>query len=101
MRILAIERHVPGVSDDRFTAALSTAEARRAWDLQQAGTIREIYFRADEVAAVLLLECAGVAEAWAALSTLPLVAAGLIEFELLPLRAYDGFARLFSAGTRG
>ena len=97
MRILAIERQVPGVADDRFTPELSAAEARRAWDLQQAGTIRELFFRADESSAVLMLECSDVDEARRVLAELPLVAVGLIDFEVIPLRAYPGFARLFTS----
>jgi hypothetical protein len=42
MRILAIERDIPSVTRDRFTAELSALEARRAWDLHQEGTIREL-----------------------------------------------------------
>jgi muconolactone delta-isomerase len=95
MRILAMETTVAGVREAQFTPEIAAAEARRAWDLQQAGTIRELYFRADSPAAVLVLECRGVAEAQAALATLPMVAAGLISFEVVPLRAYPGFARLF------
>jgi predicted aconitase with swiveling domain len=57
--------------------------------------IRELYFQADQTAAVLMLECAEIAAAEAALAALPMVAAGLIEFEVLPLRAYPGLARLF------
>jgi hypothetical protein len=45
--------------------------------------------------AVLMLECEDVRAAEAALESLPMVAAGLIEFEVLPLRSYSGFARLF------
>jgi muconolactone delta-isomerase len=97
MRILAIERPVAGVTDEQFTPEIAAAEARRAWDLHQDGTIRELYFHADEPMAVLILECADLAEADGALSSLPMVAAGLIEFEVLPLRAYPGFARLFGA----
>jgi muconolactone delta-isomerase len=97
MRILAIERPVPGVTDLRFTPELAAAEARRAWDLHQSGAIRELHFRADEAAAVLTLECSDVDEARRILAELPLVAAGLIDFELIPLRAYPGFARLFAS----
>jgi muconolactone delta-isomerase len=99
-RILAIERPVPGVVDSRFTSQLSADEARRAWELHQAGSIRELFFRADEPAAVLILECGGVDDARKILATLPMVAAELIDFEVIPLRAYSGFARLFaSAGS--
>jgi hypothetical protein len=33
------------------------------------------------------------------LATLPLVLTGLIEFEVVPLRTYPGFARLFEQPT--
>jgi muconolactone delta-isomerase len=99
MRLLAIERPVPGVSLERFTAELSAAEARRVWELYQQGAIREVPFRADEPAALLMLEAADLAEAQAVLATLPLVMAGLIAFEVIPLRAYPGFARLFEQPT--
>lgn len=95
MKILAIEKDVPGVADDAYTPHLK-AEALRAWELHQAGVIRELYFRADYPAAVLMLECADVDKARAVLATLPLVHAGLIDFDLIPLRAYPGFARLFA-----
>ena len=94
MKVLAIETDVPGVTEEQCAPYLA-AEAMRAWELQQAGIIRELYFRADRVAAVLVLECADVAEAEAALATLPLVNAGLIAFDVTPLRAYPGFERLF------
>ncbi|MGD0120966.1 MAG: muconolactone Delta-isomerase family protein [Candidatus Limnocylindrales bacterium] len=97
MRILAIERPVPGVADEQFTPEITVAEASRAWDLHQAGLIRELYFHANESMAVLVLECSDLAEADAVLASLPMVSAGLIEFEVLPLRAYPGFARLFGS----
>ena len=95
MRILAIERPVPGVSPEQFTAEMAASEARSVWQLNQQGVIRDLYFRADHAAAVLVLESADVAEASTVLAMLPLVQAGLIEFEVIPLRAYPGFARLF------
>ena len=97
MKILAIEHDPPDVTDDQFTSELLRAEAQRAWELQQTGVIRELYFRADRHEAVLMLECADVDEARLVLDTLPLVREGLIGFELIPLTAYPGFARLFTA----
>ncbi|MBI5067679.1 MAG: superoxide dismutase [Deltaproteobacteria bacterium] len=99
MMIIALERPVPGVADQAFTPELLREEAACAWKLHQAGVVRELYFRADREEAVLLLEAADVAAARQALSALPLVREGLIDFELVPLRAYPGFARLF--GTPG
>ena len=97
MKILAIEHDPPDVRDDQFTPELLRAEAYRAWELHQSGIIRELYFRADRDEAVLVLECADVDEARLVLDTLPLVREKLIGFELIPLKAYPGFARLFSA----
>ena len=96
MKILALEKETPGLTAADFAPHLD-AEAARAWALHQAGVIRELYFRADADAAVLILECDGLAEAEAALATLPLVQHGLISFDLIPLRAYPGFARLFAS----
>ena len=95
MKILAIEDPNPIATDEDFAPHLK-AEAARAWELHQAGIIRELYFRDDRDEAVLVLECASLDEARAALATLPLVAEGLISFDLFPLRAYPGFARLFT-----
>jgi len=98
MKVLAIERPVTGVAAHLFTAELGRAEARRVWELQLDGLVREAYFRTDEASAVLVLECADVVAAQDVLESLPLVAAGLIRFEVLGLRAYPGFARLFESG---
>lgn len=96
MKILAIETDVPGVQDSDFTPELLRAEAARAWALHQAGIVRELYFRADRHQAVLVLECADSADARRALDSLPLVERGMIAFEIIPLAAYPGFARLFA-----
>ena len=97
MKLIALEADAPGSDEGAITTALLQAEARRAWELVQAGVIRELYFRADRHAAVLVLECASTQEAHDVLATLPLVAAGLISFEVIPLAPYPGFARLFSS----
>jgi hypothetical protein len=98
MRILALEREVPGVADDAFEPHLRD-EAARAWELYQAGILRELHFRDDRPEAVLVLECDSLDAAEESLATLPLVRHGLLRFELIPLRPYPGFARLFGAGT--
>lgn len=97
MKILALEKAVPGVVAAAFTPQLLRQEATRVWELQQAGGLREIYFRRDRSDAVLIFECADAAEAQRLLDTLPLVRAGLIAFEVIPLKPYPGLARLFGA----
>ncbi|MFN8379613.1 MAG: superoxide dismutase [Anaerolineae bacterium] len=95
MQLLALEHEQPGTTAFDFTLPLLRDEARTLWALVQAGIMREAWFREDQHTAVLMLECASAKEAQAHLDTLPLVAAGLITFEVLPLTPYDGFARLF------
>ena len=94
MKILAMEIAVEGIHPEQFEPHLK-AEAQQAWELYQSGAIRELYFRADRSEAVLVLECANTNEAQEILASLPLVKAGLIAFEIVPLVPYPGFARLF------
>jgi hypothetical protein len=62
MKILALEHEVPNAGADMFSLH-AAAEARKVWELHQAGVIRELYFRADRTEAVLILECGSIAEA--------------------------------------
>ncbi len=93
MKVLAIEIEMPGVNDSDYTPYLK-AEALKTWELQQQGFIREMYFT-DEKYAVLVLEADDKAHAREILGQLPLVQQKLIDFELMALTAYPGFARLF------
>lgn len=95
MKVLAIEKDVPGVAPESFKAH-SKAEARRVWELYQGGVLRECYFRQDKTNAVLVLECRDADHARDILGSLPLVANGLIAFDIIPLAPYPGFARLFA-----
>jgi muconolactone delta-isomerase len=95
MKILALEHEVPGAATEAFERH-KAEEARKVWDLYQAGVFRELYFRADRNEAILILECESVEEAQEILSTMPFVQHRLIAFEVIPLKAYPGFKRLFS-----
>ena len=95
MKILAIEHESPDAKPELFSLH-AASEARKVWELHQDGVVRELYFRGDRTEAVLILECASVEEAQQVLQALPLVQEGLITFEVIPLRAYPGFARLFA-----
>jgi hypothetical protein len=96
MKILAIEKEFAGKTAEDFQPYLE-AEAIRVWELYKKGVIREIYFRADQTSAVLILECENLEEAKEKLSTLPLVQEDLIYFDFIPLAPYPGFERLFKA----
>lgn len=94
MRIIAIEVEKPGLNKRDFVPHLRD-EAKQGWELYKKGFIREMYFREDKPEAVLILEAKDVDEAKKKLSELPLVKNGLITFELIPLKPYHGFERLF------
>lgn len=98
MRILAIEHELPTPAHANLREVLRD-EARAVWELQKADVIREIWFTASDRRAILLLECATAAAAREQLSALPLVRRGFSEFQLIELRSYDGFERLFGAKT--
>jgi muconolactone delta-isomerase len=95
MKILAMEKEVPGLTGEDFKPHLK-AEATRVWELYQSGLFRELFFRADRHEAVLILECADIEEAHEVLNELPLVKEGLITFDVIPLVPYPGFSRLFA-----
>ena len=95
MKILAIEKEIAHDSA-RYQPHLK-AEAQHAWQLLQNDILREIYFTEETNEAVLILECASVEEAKAHLARLPLVKNELIKFEIMALKPYSGFARLFDA----
>jgi muconolactone delta-isomerase len=94
MKILCIEKEVPGVKEEDYGPYLK-AEALRAWELFQQGIVRELYFTQEDHSAVLMLECSSADEAEEVLNSLPLVKEGLIKFNIVPLIPYPGFARLF------
>lgn len=94
MRIIAIQKEEEGLTKRDFVPHLRD-EARKGWQLYKEGVIREMYFRENRPEAVLILECKDVKEAEEKLATLPLVKKGLISFELIPLRPYHGYERLF------
>lgn len=96
MKILAIEQEKPGLTAADFEPFLKQ-EAARAWELHQAGIIRELYFHQDKSSAVLILECRDARKANELLNTLPLVKEKLISFDIIPLLPYPGFSRLFDS----
>lgn len=95
MKILAIEKEMPGKTGKDFEPHLK-AEAIEVWNLCQEDFIREIYFDKEKHTAVIMLECENEKEAELKLENLPFMKEKLIQFELISLIPYDGFARLFN-----
>lgn len=93
MKILAIEQEIAPLPTGQKEAVLKE-EASKVWEFTKLEIIREVYFTADH-RAVLVLECNSSLEAAEILNQLPLVKLKLIAFEILELKPYTGFERLF------
>jgi len=94
MKILALEKELNQPQTSEFKK-YAKAEARALWQLYIKGVVREFYFRGDKNLAVLILEVKNKLKAKEVLNKLPFVNKKLIEFELIPLKPYPGFQRLF------
>src|SRR5262245_62128870 len=99
MKILAIEKEIPGVDWSTVSKELLEQEALDVYRMYLAEQIREHYFN-EENCAVLVLECGNKAEANALLEKLPLVAQNLIAFEIMELHPYTGYNRIIPAITQ-
>lgn len=78
-------------------ASLVKEEAKVVWDLYASGRLRSAHYRADVPGAVLMLEAADLSEATKVVESLPMVQAGLLKTEILPLEPYTGFEALFAS----
>lgn len=88
-----VAAHAPG----ELIELLMKPEARRVWDLYVGGVVRSVWYRADKPGAVLLLEAATGEDAERAVASLPMVEAGLLDIEIVPLSHYGGFGSLFDS----
>jgi ribosomal protein S8 len=94
MKILALEKELDNARTIDFRKN-AKAEAKALWQLYIKGIVSEFYFRKEKNLAVLVLEVKNKQTAKRVLSKLPYVSKKLIEFELIPLKPYPGFKRLF------
>jgi hypothetical protein len=86
MKIIAYDRFKPGVTMKTIEPYLKD-EVANVFRLWKAGIVRENYARADEPGVVIVLECAGVAEAKRYCDDFPLSKAGFLEWFYIPLDA--------------
>jgi hypothetical protein len=95
MKLLSIEIENQPVNWKEVDPELMKAEARRLFDLQQADTIRQVYFKADTKSAVIEWEADSIETVNQIINDFPLVKAGYIHFDVFPLIPYTGYKRLF------
>jgi muconolactone delta-isomerase len=93
MQFLSLSRRlVDKFPAEAFTPELMARETVRVRQLYAAGTLRQIWKRGDIPGAGILWEAASKAEVEAAIDSLPIVQAGLLEIvALVPLEPYPGF----------
>jgi muconolactone delta-isomerase len=93
MQFLSISRRrTDQFPSEAFTAELIAGEGQRVKALYASGILRQIWKRGDTPGASILWEAPGEAEVRAAIATLPIFAAGMLEIEILvPLEPYAGF----------
>ena len=96
MQFLSVSRRrTDAFPPEAFTPELVGGEGARVKELYAAGIARQVWARADAGGAAILWEAASDAEARAALESLPLFKAGLLEIVVfIPLKPYAGFGPL-------
>lgn len=96
MKILALDKLVEGVDPQRDIVPLLRDEATVVWQRIVEGSLREIYSRGDRGGAALILEAEDVEAAHRILAEQPLVKAGFVDFDLIPLLPYRQLGMLFA-----
>jgi muconolactone delta-isomerase len=93
MQFLTVSRRrTEAFPPDAFTPELSAREGQRAKELYAAGILRQIWKRGDVPGATLIWEANSEAEVRAAIASLPIFQAGMLEIVLFaPLEPYPGF----------
>jgi muconolactone delta-isomerase len=93
MQFLSISRRrTDAFPLEAFTPELVGGEGQRVKELYVAGVLRQVWKRADVGGAAILWEAASEAEARAAIESLPLFKAGMLEIvAFVPLEPYAGF----------
>jgi muconolactone delta-isomerase len=95
MKILAVFSVLDSTDRDELQAMLRQ-EAAYAWGLYSQGVFRELYLRSEGPGAVAIVEASDLDEARAHVDGLPLVRAGLIEYQLIGLEPFTVFEQLFA-----
>lgn len=78
---------------DRFMS-YEEPESKRVWELYTAGTLKEIYLRTDAIGAAIVLQCDSQTEAEAAITSLPMVKAGLFDVSYMGLGEWPEMTRM-------
>jgi muconolactone delta-isomerase len=96
MQFLVLMRLKPDTDRARLMA-LAKPEAAKAWEMVTSGVLRSIHLIKGPAGAVLLFEADDQGQVQAQVARLPLVEAGVVTVEILPLEPFTGWALLFAS----
>jgi muconolactone delta-isomerase len=93
MQFLSLSRRrIDQFPPEAFTAELAAHEGQRVKALYASGILRQVWKRGDVPGAAILWEAASEAEVRAAIASLPIFKAGMLEIlAVVPLEPYAGF----------
>lgn len=95
MQFLVIARVAEGVSIEQVVTHVK-AEAEAVWQKYSAEIVRSIHYIADMSGAVLMCEAANLEAMQEITAQFPMAKAGVLNFEILPLKPYTGLESLFA-----
>ena len=95
MKILCHDRPLPGAIFEKYQPHLQD-EVRHVWRAYKNGIVRETYSRQDRSGVAIILECTSVDEAKEAFADFPLMRAGLIEIDAIPLGPFLNWEMFFA-----
>lgn len=93
MQFLSLSRRrIDAFPPEAFTSELVAREGNRVRELYVSGLLRQVWRRGDIPGAAILWEADSEAEVRAALDSLPIAQAGMLEIVVVaPLTPYPGF----------
>ncbi|MBR8834720.1 MAG: hypothetical protein DSM106950_11945 [Stigonema ocellatum SAG 48.90 = DSM 106950] len=95
MQVLVIARVIAGTAIEKVLP-LVKPEAAKVWEYYAADLVRTVHYFADNSGAVLLFEASNLEAVNSAVTQLPMVQAGVLQCEVIPLAPYTGIAELFA-----
>jgi len=100
MQILAISTKKESTTPERMGPHLAE-EVKHTLEAYLDGKVRDFWFKVGSMGVVLMLESADEDEARGIVNEFPLVTAGLIDFELIPLQSLKPLGMLIGRDMAG
>ena len=96
MQAFVIARVVEGAPMEQVLP-LVKPEAAKVWELYNDEKLRTIHYISDMSGVVMLWEISSLEALEAELQKLPMIEAGMLACEVIPIKPYTGFTELFAS----